>query len=47
MEKWQIALAYYGLTLAEAKEKYGFYQSVDLKRFIVELYEEDTAPLRT
>lgn len=46
MAKWGIALAYLGLTLTEAKEKFGFYNNVDIKRFIVELYEEETAPLK-
>ena len=46
MEKWEIALSFYGLTLEQAKKEFGFYQDPDIKMFIVEMYEEDTAPVR-
>ena len=46
MEKWEKALAFYGLTLEQAKKEFGFYQDSDIKVFIVEMYEDDTAPVR-
>ena len=47
MEKWKEALEYYSMTLEEAKETFGFFLDADIKRFIVELYEDDTAPERS
>ena len=37
------ALNYYGLkNLKQAKERFGLYQDVDIKRFLLECYTEDT-----
>lgn len=39
-------LNYYGFgTIEEAMKAHGFYNKLDEERLLIEMYEEDTAPL--
>ena len=39
-------LNYYGFeSLEDVKKEYGFYNDVDATRYLIEIYEEDTAPM--